>query len=309
VTLLSPSGLLIALAIALPFAALILALRRVERVRTGLRLPPERRGATRAHAAALAATVALLALAAAQPARTSTETRRVRTDAEAFIVVDVSRSMRAARPGGPSRLTRARTEALELVQRLRDVPLGVATLTDRVLPNLFPTPDDSAVTQTLRRAVSAEQPPPREVGVRATTLAALGEAAGANLFAARRKALVVLTDGETRPYGEAATARRLRSARVSLVLVHVWRPDERLEPGYRPDPASREALAALADATGGVVRSEGDVAAVAAAVHAALGDGPTAPRGVEEHTMPLAPWVALAALVPLGLVLRRRNIG
>jgi hypothetical protein len=309
VTLLSPSGLLLALTVALPLAALVLALRRADGVRSRLRLPAPRGGGARVEGAALAAVVALLALAAAQPAWTSTETRRVRSDAEAFLVVDISRSMLAARPGGPTRLARAKAEALEVGRSLRDVPLGVATLTDRVLPNLFPTPDGGAVAQTVRRAVTAERPPPREVGVRATSLAALGEAAGANLFSARRKLLIVLTDGETRPYAEAATARRLRSAGISLVFVHFWQRDERLEPAYRTDPSSRAALAGLAAAAGGAVVAEGDPGAVARAAREALGAGPEAPRGVEERVTPLAPWTALAALIPLSYVLRRRNVG
>jgi hypothetical protein len=309
VTLLSPLGLLLALTVALPLAALALALRRVDRVRARLRLPAPRGGRERAQGAALVAAVALLALAAAQPALTTTEKRRVRTDAEAFLVVDISRSMLAATPGGPTRLARAKAEALELARSLRQVPIGVATLTDRVLPNLFPTPDGKAVAQTLSRAVTAERPPPREIGVRATSLAALGEAAGANLFSTPRKVLVVLTDGETRPYGEAATATRLRSARISLVLVHVWRQDERLEPAYRPDPTSRAALAGLAAAAGGTVVGEGDPNAVARAAREALGEGPEAARGIEERVKPLAPWAALAALIPLGYVLRRRNVG
>ena len=308
-TLLSPSGLLLALTVALPLAALVLALRRADGVRSRLRLPAPRGGGARGEGAALAAVVALLALAAAQPAWTSTETRRVRTDAEAFLIVDISRSMLAARPGGPTRLARAKAAALELGRSLRDVPLGVATLTDRVLPNLFPTPDGGAVAQTVRRAVTAERPPPREVGVRATSLAALGEAAGANLFSARRKLLIVLTDGETRPYAEAATARRLRSAGISLVFVHFWQRDERLEPEYRPDPSSRAALAGLAAAAGGAVVAEGDPGAVVRAAREALGTGPEAPRGVEERVTPLAPWTALAALIPLSYVLRRRNVG
>jgi hypothetical protein len=309
VTLLSPLGLLLALTVALPLAALVLALRRADRVRARLRLPATRGRRGRAQGAALAAAVALLALAAAQPALTTTEKRQVRTDAEAFLVIDISRSMLAAPPGGPTRLARAKAEALELGRGLRNVPLGVATLTDRVLPNLFPTPDGAAVAQTLRRAVTAERPPPREVGVRATTLAALGQAAGANLFSAPRKLLVVLTDGETRSYGEAATARRLRSARISLVVVHVWGQDERLEPAYRPDPSSRAALAGLAAAAGGTVVGEGDPSAIARAARDALGNGPEAPRGIEERVRPLAPWAALAALIPLGFVLRRRNVG
>ena len=308
-TLLSPYGLLLALTVALPLAALVLALRRVDRVRTQLRLPAQRSGGARAQAAALAAAVVLLALAAAQPARTSTETRRVRTDAEAFLVVDVSRSMLAARPGGPTRLARAKTEALELTRSLRDVPLGVATMTDRILPNLFPTPDGAAVAQTIRRAVTAERPPPREVGIRATTLAALGDAAGANLMSARRKLLIVLTDGETRPYGEAATARRLRAAGVSLVLVHVWRPDDRLEPAYRPDPSSRLALTGLAAAADGAVVREGDLGAATRAARAALGDGPERRAASRSTCCRSRPGWLFRRSSRSRFALRRRNVG
>ena len=133
-TLLSPSGLVLALAVALPLAALVLALRRVDRVRAGLRLPAPRGGRERAQGAALAAAVALLALATAQPARTTTEKRQVRTDAQAFLVVDISRSMLAAPPGGPTRLARGKAEALELARSLRNVPLHPSALLDVARP-------------------------------------------------------------------------------------------------------------------------------------------------------------------------------
>jgi hypothetical protein len=93
------------------------------------------------------------------------------------------------------------------------------------------------------------------------------------------------------------------------VFVHFWQRDERLEPAYRPDPSSRAALAGLAAAAGGAVVAEGDPGAVARAAREALGAGPEAPRGVEERVTPLAPWTALAALIPLSYVLRRRNVG
>jgi hypothetical protein len=117
---------------------------------------------------------------------------------------------------------------------------------------------------------------------------------------------VVLTDGETRAYGEAAVARRLRSAGIGLVLVHVWREGERLEAAYRPDPASGAALRDLAAAAGGTAVEEGDRGRAVAAARDALGTGPTEARSTEERVHPLAPWIALAALLPLAFGLWRR---
>lgn len=309
-TLLFPLGLALALVGVVPLAAAAAARRRAERVRRELALPPPESRRTYVHAAALAAVAALLALATAQPALTSTQTRRVRADAETFLVLDVSRSMLAARPGSPTRLARAKSLATEVAHGLGDVPVGVATLTDRLLPNLFPTAGEAVVAETIRRSVVAERPPPRETNVVATTFGALGDAAGANLFAtsSRRRLLVVFTDGESRSFGEAGVARRLRAADVELVLVHVWRLGERLEDVYRPDAASAETLRSLAAAVGGRALEEGDGAAgIVSAARAALGSGRTEARGTVERLTPLGGWIALVALAPLALVLRARN--
>ena len=317
-TLLSPTGLLVAVAALLPLAALALSARKVERVRSALRLqPPAAR--TRRRAAALAAVPVLLGLAAAQPALSTTDEREIRTDAEALVIVDVSRSMLAASASNaPTRLERARSAALQIREALGPVPTGVASLTDRVLPLLFPTADRSAFDQTLRSALAPESPPPREVSVTATMLGALGEAARGNLFspAAPRRLFVVLTDGESRPFADAAVARALDANGISFAAVHVWDEDERVygrqgapERAYRPDPESRNVLARLAAATGGEVFAEDDVAGAARAAARALGDGPTKTQGSEERVTPLAPYVALAALIPLAVALRRRRIG
>jgi hypothetical protein len=310
-TLLSPLGLLLALAAVLPVAAWVSGERRTDRVRAELGLvPPDAR--SRWRVAAVAAVPLLLALACAQPALTREQERRVRTDAAAFVVVDVSRSMQAtAAPGAPTRLERARALAVRIRDGLRDTPVGLATLTDRVVPLLFPSPDPATFAQAATRALASESPPPREVATVASSLAALGEAAGANLFLPtdRRRVFVVLTDGESRPFEEAETARALRAARVALVTVHVHADDERVfrasgvpELNYRPDPGSAATLETLAAAAGGAATGESAEAAVAAA-RDALGSGPTRAVGTEERLLPLAPWVALAALVPLGLLL------
>jgi hypothetical protein len=316
VTLLSPAGLLVAPAALLPLAALAFALRKVERVRTALRLDPPPTGPRR-RAWALAAVPALLALAAAQPALTTTDTREIRTDAEALVIVDVSRSMLAAsNPTAPTRLARANGAALRIREALGEVPTGLASLTDRVLPLLLPTADRSAFEQTVRRALAPESPPPREVSVTATMLGALGEAARGNLFSpsARRRLFVVVTDGESRPFDETAVARALDASGIGLVVLHAWRADERVyraaggpERAYRPDPDSREVLMRLAAAAGGEVFPESDGGSAKRASARELGDGPTKSTGSEEHVTPLAPYVALAALVPLAVALRRRD--
>jgi hypothetical protein len=316
-TFLSPSGGLVALGIVAPLAALLLAERRVARARDVLRLAAPSLQGWRAIVAALAAVPLLLGVAASQPAIRTQHGTRLRTDAQALFVLDISRSMLASSgPRGRTRLARARKAALRLNSELAEVPSGVATLTDRVLPDLFPAGDAAAFASTVQH-VGIEQPPPQSVAVNATTLAPLADVATQGYYApaARQRLLVVLTDGESQAFSAAAVARALRSgAGVSLVLVHVWSEGERVfgpsgQPeSYRPDPESSQALAGLAAATGGRVFTERDLGAAAAFARSALGTGPTAARGREVRTTPLAPYVAAAALVPLLFVLRRRNV-
>jgi hypothetical protein len=88
----------------------------------------------------------------------------------------------------------------------------------------------------------------------------------------------------------------------------VFRADGTPEGAYRPNPASGSTLAALAGATGGAVFGERQTAAAATAVRDALGSGPTVRLGLEPHTRPLGRFLALLALLPLALVLWRRNL-
>ena len=314
-TLLSPLGLLVALAAVLPAAAWVVAERRAARVRSELALPAPPRRSVRRPVAAVAV-VLLLALACAQPALVRDEQRRVRTDAAVMVVVDVSRSMRAAAaPGAPTRLDRARELAVRLRDDLGDVPVGLASMTDRTVPLLFPSADPDAFEQTARRALASEAPPPREVNTVSTTLGAIGEAAGANLFlpSDRRRVLVVLTDGESRPFAEGEVARALRAANTELVTVQVGDPDERVfrrggiaEQLYRPDPRAKQTLEALAAAADGVAVGEDGLGEARDAVARALGDGPRRAVEGERRIVPLAPWLALLALVPLVVALEPR---
>jgi Mg-chelatase subunit ChlD len=289
--------------------------RRAREVRATLGLAEPPAGPRRLLLAALVATPALLGLAAAQPVLDRAREVGERTDAELFFVLDTSRSMLAsAGPRTPARIERARTAAIRLRASLPEVRAGVASLTDRTLPHLFPTVDGRTFAATVRRSVGIERPPPSVYSTVATDLGSLAAVARQRFFApgARRRVLVVFTDGET----DAVTpdlAAALRRQRIETVFVHVRRDGESVyvtsvrDPGYRGDPASGERLERLAAQMGGAAFAEGELEAAAAHVRDRLGDGPTRPRP-QRDLLALMPWATLAAAVPLALVLRRRSL-
>jgi hypothetical protein len=311
-TLLSPLGALLVLVAVVPLGAVALGSRRIAEACRVLALDPDMHPARRRALAAVAA-AALVATAAAQPVLRRERTQETRTDVQALVVVDVSRSMLAsASPGSPSRFARAQRLATEIRDRLPEVPTGVASLTDRVLPHLFATPDRNVFAETVQRALTPERPAPAEPAVRATTLAALAAVPGANVFdaSAQRRLLVVLTDGESRPFDATAVGRALTSAHTSVVLVRIGDTSERVfnrgrrEPGYVPDPLAPELVDALASAAGGSALEEGDAADAARAARDFLGSGPTAERGRGERLTALGPFLALLSLLPLAFLLR-----
>lgn len=306
ITLLTPRAGLLAAAAVVPIGALILATSRVERARSVLRLPPPDRRTTVGRGVLLALVALLLVLAAMQPALRTHASVRARTDAEAFVVLDTSRSMLASHtPGGRTRLARAKQQALSLAARLQGIPLGVATFTDRVLPDLFPTADRGAFDSTVE-SVTIESPPPREVGTTATSFDALSTLATDGFFppATHRRAVVLITDGESRAFDPATLAETLAGQGVHLAVVRVgdggdrvWRSDGKPEAAYRPDPAgARESVARLRAATGSTADPVGTV-------RDALGTGPTTVVGVEPRSRTLSPFVAALALIPLLFVL------
>jgi len=320
IVFLTPLGALVAVAMLLPVAAFVVAEQRVAAVRRLLTLRPPRTGVDVAALATLVAVVALLALAAAQPALSNTRSQRVRTDAEALFVLDISQSMAAsAGPKGKTRLERAADAANRLRAAVPSVPSGVATLTDRVLPNLLPVADAAAFRATLRNSVAIGQPPPREQNVRATSFGALAAIPGSGYFqgSAKRRAIVLLTDGETAPYEANAVAKALGgNPRTNLLTVQLWRrnesiyrPSGRTDPNYRPDPASKEQVASLASATHGRVFNDGDLGGAARALETMLGSGSTKAEGHTRSTHPLAPYLAVLALVPLALIFRNQVRG
>jgi Mg-chelatase subunit ChlD len=306
-TFLTPLAALVALAALLPLGAWLVGRRRADAVRRTLGLPaPRARRAARTLAAA--AGIVVLGLAAAQPALTHDTAVRERTDAQALFVFDTSRSMAAARtPRAPTRLDRAVAAAVRLRAAIPDVPAGVATLTDRVLPDLLPVGGRTSFDLVAKRAVAIESPPPAETSVRATSFSALSDLASGNYFApkATRRLVVLLTDGESNPVEASDLAHKLRGDRfVALRLwrggEHVYRSDGRAETAYRADPLGRVELGRLASSLGGRAYEESDLQGAASALRRAAGRGPTETAGdtTRSRTL-LAPWLAGAALVLL----------
>lgn len=317
-TFLTPPGALVGLAVLLPLAALGLATRRIRTVRAALHLAAPRGGTDLVAVAALVVVFVLLALAATQPALSHETAARVRTDAQTLFVLDTSRSMAASSSrNAPTRLARAKRAASTLRAAIPDVEAGIATFTDRVLPNLLPVADRASFDATLQRAVGIEQPPPRSTSVRATTFSALSEIPTSGFFdsSAKRRTVVLLTDGESGPFDPTAIGHSLSG--VGVVIVRFWNtsdsvygPTGRPETSYRPDPNAPAALDSLAAATGGSTAfDEGSLGAAAAKLRALQGSGPTTSVIARtRRATPLAPFVALLALIPLALLTTRRSL-
>jgi hypothetical protein len=303
-TFLTPRAGLLALLGLVPVIAFLDAARRVDRTRSLLRLPAPPRAKRRLHAVVLAAIVALLAVTTMQPALRTQATLRARTDAQVFVVLDTSRSMTAA-PSARSatRLARAKRIARNLAAELGDVPVGVATFTDRVLPDLFPTSDHAVFDSTVS-AVGIEDPPPRDVNPVATTFGALSSLATQGFFPdhVHKRVAVVVTDGESAPFDPNAVASSLDEHDVRLTVVRVgggadrvWGANGKPEVAYRADPAgARRQIDSLESALGG---SRG--VTPASFVERAVGNGPRRAVGIAPRTRTLAP---LPALIALGLL-------
>ena len=318
VSFLTPVAALFGILAALPLAVFAGRRRRAAQVRRALRLEQPARRPWGLLALCLAALPVLVGVAAAQPVVTSARTVPQRSDAEVFIVLDTSRSMLASSSSGdPTRFERARDAALALQAELPGIPVGIASLTDRVLPHLFPTVDQRVFGETLREAVGIERPPPStSFGTNVTTLDALGAVPTLNFFTpgAKRRALVVFTDGESQPVTSVLSTDFARTPRVDVTLVRVGDASERIyesgvaETGYEPDPAAAASLATAATLTRGRVVEEGQIGEVAGGVRDVLATGPTVDRRIEGNRQALMPYVALLAIFPLGFVLYRRNL-
>lgn len=324
--LLTPWGALLALVVLVPLGAYLAVSKRASQVRRTLGLPDLPESSRVVTLVALLSVGGLLALAAMQPFVERSSRRSVRSDAQAYVVLDVSRSMLARQGlGGAMRIDRAKQAAERLRAALPDVPFGIASLTNRVLPHLFPSADEDAFRSTLEKAVGVERPAPgtgfilapgRLSNRNATAFSALTGLARNGFFApaARHRVVVVLTDGESSDVSADRVGRSFRRAGIDAVFVRFWDGRERVytngkaEPQYRPQPESRSALALLGAASGGRSFDEADLAETVRTVQSDLGTGPVAAVAAGAgRRLPLAPYAALAAFVPLGLLLYRRN--
>jgi hypothetical protein len=318
VRFLTPWAALFALAAVVPLAVFLLRQRRARRIRAALTLDEPSLASRLPLALALAAVPGLIGLAAAQPVVEESRSRPERTDAEAFVVLDITRSMLAsADPNSRIRLDRARDLAVRLRDELPEVPMGVASMTDRVLPHAFPTTDRRVFVATIEQAVDIDRPGSGIGGTLATSLEALAQIPELLYFSPRaeKRLLVVLTDGESLPLrGGLERAFAQASPPIETFLVHFWGANERIyaagvaEGGYRPQPGSKGTLDRVASLTGGRVFSEDEAGEIAAAARETVGEGETRERELEGERIALMPYVTLAAVLPLGFLLLRRNL-
>jgi hypothetical protein len=129
---------------------------------------------------------------------------------------------------------------------------------------------------------------------------------------AKRRLLVVLTDGEA--------SRDLELFGIGIghairpVFVHVWQPGEhiyykgRIDPRYVSDPTSDALLHRAAALSSGSVFEEDQVGPLVHEARQQLGSGPSESHVDAYARIALAPWVALAGVLPLGFLFYRRNL-
>jgi hypothetical protein len=316
---LTPIAGLLAVGVLIPLVFLVDGERRAAIVRfaLGLTQPPVTH--MRVLVGGIVAVAVLLAVAAAQPVLSVERGAESRDDAEVWFVLDTSRSMLASTAlQAPTRFARAKRDAREIRTELREVPSGVASLTDRLLPHVFPTDDAGVFGAVLERAVGIDKPPPASFNVTATTLGSLTALANRNFFTreVRHRVAIVFTDAESRPFASASIGQLFRRPPgIRLVFVRYGNADERVytldggtESGYRPDPDAPAIARSLAQAAGGDVFEEGSVNGVADTVRRALGHGETKVDDDDRRDIPLAPYSVALAFLPLGLLVWRRNL-
>jgi len=315
---LTPYASLAALAALIPLAALALTQRRATAVRRVLGVDGPGRWTLVPVALALLLLPCLVAVAAAQPVVVHQSTVQERADAQAFIVFDTSLSMGASAGAHKAdRLARAKALALRLERALPDLPMGVASMTDRALPNLMPTTDRTLFDRTVEQSVAINRPPPSQPHplARATTFEALVPLVQSQYYArfVQRRLLVVFTDGESAKISP--VFRLTLQRRVTPVFVHVWAAGERIyapngkaDSHYAADPGSTAALKDLAAVTNGKDYSEAQFAQIVRASRDAVGHAAAHTTISAYAREPLAPWFILGALVPLAFLVWRRNL-
>ena len=291
----------------MPLAIALVRLRnsRVIRRRLGLGDPPI--VPSLARPAALAILFVLLGLAAAQPFLHVERRRLSRTDVEVMVVLDSSRSMLASSgPHEPARWRRAASFAARLPAALPGVPIGLSSLTNRVLPYIFPTSDAGTYRLVLREAYGIERPPPAlTIDKWVTVFDPLAEVTRRSFFSpgVRKRILVVLTDAEAHPFDARALLRQLERAHTTPVVVRFWAAGERIfQPGSESYRASQPGSLAQLRAAGWEAFPEQDQSGALRAIRAAVGSGPTSEIGYQQDRWELAPFLIGTAFVLLVLL-------
>ena len=318
VEFLTPEAALLAVGAIVPLSLLVDGERRAELVRLALGLGSPPRAQRRLLVASIAAVLALLGIGASQPVLDVEGGAESRQDTEVWFVLDASRSMLASRSlEAPTRFDRARDDARRVRAELAEIPSGVASFTDRLLPHVFPTEDSGVFQAVLERSVGIDKPPPASFNATATTLGTLSALANRNLFTREipHRVAIVFTDAESRPFANSALGEVFRRPPgIRTIFVRYGNLNERVftldggaESAYSPHPDAPQILRALAIATGGEAFDEGSPVRVASAVRRAIGRGETKVAEDDRRKIPLAPYAVGLAFLPLGLLLWRRN--
>jgi hypothetical protein len=309
-TFVTPWYALLGLAAVVPLAVAFQRLRAAAALREELGLPAPPLGRQLVRPLAVASIFALVAAAAAQPAVRTEQHRTARTDAEIFIAIDNSRSMLASRGlTGAPRYLRALRFTRRVHQAFRQVPTGIASLTNRVLPYVFPTTSDAALDEVLRHGYGIERPPPEVTsGEEVSTFDALDDVAHHDFYGrhVKKRVLLVLSDAETLPFRIRRVLADLERVGIKTLVVRFWRPDERVfrldnrPERYRPSAAHE---LDILRSRGWSAYDESQFAAVRQVVAQTVGRGPVHTVALERLDRPVGPYVAALALIPLLVLL------
>lgn len=305
----APLAALAGLAGIVPLAVLLLRERRASALRAELGLAAPRLRGRVVRPVALACVFALLGLAVARPSIQTEEQRLVRSDAQLYIVLDNSRSMLAAPAANQTpRYRRAFAFAQRLHAALPQLEAGIGSLNNRVLPYLFPTADSTTFDTVLAGAYGIQRPPPGpDVDHWVTTFDELAQPGVRAFFSpgVGKRLLVVLTDGEIRPFDTRGVLGSLRRNGIDPVVVRFWHRDERIfRPNGRPLSyhATRPNELRILRAAGWQAYPESRFRTVVDAVRRDAGPGRLTRAALDRRRTSIAAAFVLAAVVLLLLV-------
>jgi Ca-activated chloride channel family protein len=268
--------------------------------------------------------LALAGLTLARPQWGSTETAQAFVGDDVVFVLDCSHSMTAT-DVLPSRMQRAKFALLDFVRRQCHGRVGLVTFAGSAFLQCPLTFDADAFEETL---LSIDE---KTIPVPGTDLGrALGEASRALDKNARRKVIVLVTDGEDLEKSGVTAARRLATNGVVVFTIGVGTPAgkeiQTLNPAGQPELVrdahgeivrsrlDETTLREIAQATGGRyfplgMRGDG-LRQIRPALHAldtATGGRTSARRGVDRYYVPLAVMLALLTAEPLFGTRRKRS--